>query len=255
MTAHVVTEIDRGVMTVRIHRPEKKNALTAAMYAALAQACTTAETDDAVRVVVITGAGDAFTAGNDIKDFLENPPTDSDAPVFRFMHALAHLGKPAIAAVNGVAVGIGTTLLLHCDFAFAVPTARFQLPFVNLALVPEFGSSRLLARLVGERRASELLMLGEAFDAQTALNYGLLNAVVAPEALAETAAAKAKALCAKPPAALRETKRLLRADLDETVACIEREALAFGTRLKSPEFAEAARAFLEKRAPDFSKFS
>lgn len=254
MTDHVVTEVANGVMTVRFNRPEKKNAITAVMYAAMAQACRTAEQDGAVRVVVITGAGDAFTAGNDLKDFLENPPNTPDAPVFQFMQALSQLSKPAIAAVNGIAVGIGTTLLLHCDFAYAVPTARFSLPFVNLALVPEFGSSQLLARVVGERKAAELLMLGEPFDAQTALDFGLVNAVIAAEAMAETVAAKARALAAKPPAALRATKRLMRADLPAVQACMAREGQAFGERLGSPEFKEAAQAFFEKRAPDFSKF-
>ena len=254
MTAHVVTEIADGVMTVTFNRPEKKNAITAAMYAAMTSGCRVAEADPAVRVVVIAGVGDAFTAGNDLKDFAENPPLDHHAPVFQFMAALAGLSKPVIAAVNGVAVGIGTTLLLHCDLAYATPTARFQMPFVNLALVPEFASSLLIPRLVGTRRAAELLMLGEPFSAEMALNYGLINAVVPAEALRETVMAKARALAAKAPAALRETKRLLHADHAEISATIAREAEAFGKRLKSPEFAEAAQAFFEKRAPDFSRF-
>jgi enoyl-CoA hydratase/carnithine racemase len=255
MTAHILTETDAGVMTLRFNRPDKKNAITAAMYTALAESCRAAEMDGAVRVIVIAANGDAFTAGNDLKDFAENPPTTPDAPVFQFMRALAHLSKPVIAGVNGVAVGIGTTLLLHCDLAYAVPAARFQMPFVNLALVPEFASSLLLAQLIGTRRAAELLMLGEAFSAEAALEYGLLNAVVAPESLTETVAGKAKALAAKPPAALRETKRLLRAELPQITARIAREAEAFGGRLRSPEFAEAAKAFFEKRSPDFSRFS
>lgn len=254
MTDHVVTEVANGVMTVRLNRPEKKNAITAAMYAALADACRKADREAAVRVVVITGTGDAFTAGNDLKDFLDNPADTPDAPVFQFMAALANLPKPVIAAVNGIAVGIGTTMLLHCDLVYAAPTARFSLPFVNLALAPEFGSSHLLARVMGERTASELLLLGEPFDAQTAFEAGLLNAIVPAEALAETAAKKAHALAAKPPAALRETKRLMRADLPALQACMAREARAFATRLQSAEFKEAAQAFFEKRSPDFSKF-
>jgi enoyl-CoA hydratase/carnithine racemase len=255
MTAHVVTEIAAGVMTLRFNRPEKKNAITAAMYEAMASACRAADMDAAVRVLVITGNGDAFTAGNDLKDFAENPPSSQDAPVFQFMRDLSRLSKPAIAAVNGVAVGIGTTLLLHCDLAYATPTARFQMPFVNLALVPEFGSSLLLPQRAGSHRAAELLLLGDAFDAQTALSCGLINAIVPPEQLAETVGAKARALAAKPPAALRETKRLLRANTADVTAAIAREAQAFGSRLRSPEFAEAAQAFFEKRPPDFSRFS
>jgi enoyl-CoA hydratase/carnithine racemase len=254
MTDHVVTEVANGVMTVRFNRPEKKNAITAAMYAVMAQAFHTAAEDAAVKVVVITGTGDAFTAGNDLKDFLENPANAPDAPVFQAMRAMLALTKPVIAAVNGLAVGIGTTILLHCDLVYAVPAARFSLPFVNLALVPEFGSSQLLARVIGERKASELLMLGEPFDAQTALDFGLLNAILAPETMAETIAAKAHALAAKPPAALRHTKRLMRADQPVLQAAMAREIEAFAERLGSLEFKEAAQAFFEKRKPDFSKF-
>ena len=254
MTAHIVTEIADGVMTLRFNRPEKKNAITAEMYAAMAESCRAGEMDASVRVVVITGSGDAFTAGNDLKDFLENPPQQADAPVFQFMSALTHLSKPVIAAVTGVAVGIGTTLLIHCDLVYAVANARFQLPFVNLALVPEFGSSVALAHQVGARRAAELLMLGEPFSAETALADGLINGVVPAEALMETVMGKARALAQKPPAALRETKRLMRADLPAMSASIAREVRQFGKRLGSPEFREAVQAFLEKRAPDFSKF-
>lgn len=254
MTDHVVTDIANGVMTVRLTRPEKKNALTVAMYAALADAFRKADREAAVKVVVITGTADAFTAGNDLKDFLENPANSPDAPAFQFMNALLHLPKPVIAAVNGIAVGIGTTLLLHCDLVYAVPTARFSLPFVNLALAPEFASSLLLARVVGERKASELLMFGEPFDAQTAAEIGLINAIIPADALAETVAAKARALAAKPPAALRATKRLMRADLPAIQACMAAEIRTFLERLGAPEFKEAAQAFFEKRSPDFSKF-
>ncbi len=254
MSAQVVTEIANGVMTLRFNRPEKKNALTAEMYAALAAGCRAAEMDAAVRVVVLTGSGDAFTAGNDLKDFLENPPKTSEAPVFQFMHALVNLSKPVIAAINGVAVGIGTTVILHCDLAYAVPGAKFSLPFVNLALVPEFGSSIALAEQVGARRAAELLLFGEPFTAETALADGLLNGVLPPETMLETVMTKARALAAKPPAAVRATKRLMRAEAARISATISREAQQFGKRLASPEFAEAAQAFLEKRAPDFSRF-
>ncbi len=254
MTGHVISEIANGVLTLRFNRPDKKNAILASMYADAAQALKTADADASVRVVVITGSGDSFSAGNDLKDFIENPPMGADAPVFRFMHGLAAFSKPVVAAVNGVAVGIGTTVLLHCDFAYAVPNAKFQLPFVNLALVPEFASSLLLARFLGPRRAAELLMLGEPFGAETALEFGLLNAIVPADQLEAAVRAKAAALAAKPPAALRATKALLNADRDEIAKRIMLEAKVFGERLQSAELKEAVTAFFEKRAPDFSKF-
>jgi enoyl-CoA hydratase/carnithine racemase len=254
VSAQVVTELTDGVLTLRLNRPDKKNAITTAMYAAKADALRQAASNGAVRVVVITGSGDSFTAGNDLKDFVENPPKDAAAPVFQFMAALAEFPKPVIAAVNGVAVGIGATLLLHCDFAYAVPEAQFQMPFVNLALVPEFASSLLLPRLVGARKAAELLMLGEPFDAGAARDMGLINAVVPAVYLQEVVTAKAKELAAKPPGALRETKALLRADGKDISARIALEAAAFGHRLESAELKEAVAAFFEKRRPDFSKF-
>lgn len=255
MTDTITTATAAGVMTLTFNRPDKKNAITAAMYAAAAQALRAADSDGTVRVVVLTGAGDAFTAGNDLKDFAENPPKGGDAPVFQFMDALASFTKPVIAAVNGVAVGIGTTLLLHCDGAYAVPAAKFSLPFVNLALVPEFGSSLLLARFVGQRKASELLMSGAPFDASAALDMGLLSAVVPADQLQSTVTAAATALAAKPPAALRAAKALIRGDLAAVKAAIAHEAKIFGQRLQSPELQEAVNAFFSKRPPDFSKFS
>lgn len=255
MTDLIQTELDGAILTLRFNRADKKNAITAAMYASAANALNSADTDAAVRAVIITGAGDAFTAGNDLKDFAENPPKGADAPVFQFMDALASFKKPVIAAVNGVAVGIGTTLLLHCDLAYAVPTAKFALPFVNLALVPEFGSSLLLERFVGLRKAQELLMTGETFTAETALNLGLVGALVPAEELLATAKAKAALLAAKPPSALRQTKALIRGDLDGVKARIAAEAKVFGDRLQSAELQEAVSAFFAKRAPDFSKFS
>ncbi|MBM3512340.1 MAG: enoyl-CoA hydratase [Alphaproteobacteria bacterium] len=255
MTDLIATSIDAAVLTLRFNRPDKKNAITGAMYAALAEALRAADSNPAVRVAVITGAGDAFTAGNDLKDFAEDPPKTADAPVFRFMDAMASFSKPVIAAVNGVAVGIGTTLLLHADAAYAVPSAKFSLPFVNLALVPEFASSQLLARFVGLRKAQDLLMTGSAFDAETALKLGLLNAVVPADQLAATVSTMALALAAKPPAALRATKALIRGDLAAIKATIGAEAQVFGERLRSPELQEAVSAFFSKRPPDFSKFN
>lgn len=243
---------EAGVMTLRFNRPEKKNALLTGMYADAASALRDAAGRGDIQVVVITGTGDSFTAGNDLKDFLANPPAP-DAPVFAFMQTLASFPKPVVAAVNGLAIGIGTTLLLHCDLAYAVPGAVFQLPFVNLAVVPEFASSLLLPRLVGHVRAAELLLLGEVFTAARASELGLINAVIEADMLMPTAGAKAAALAAKPPAALRQTKALLRGDGRDVAACIETEAKAFAVRLASPEFKEAASAFLEKRAPVFPK--
>ena len=254
MSEHVVTETAGGVLTLCFNRPEKKNALLATMYAEAAAALKAAAGDKAVRVAVVTGTADSFTAGNDLKDFLENMPTDADAPVFRFMRTMATFPKPIIAAVNGLAIGIGTTMLLHCDLAYAVAGARFQLPFVNIAIVPEFCSTLLLPRLVGQAQAAELLLLGEAFTAEKALKLGLINDVVAPEALMTTVNAKAAALAAKPPEALRLSKALLRGNGPEIAERISWENKVVAERLASAEFREAATAFFEKRPPDFSRF-
>ncbi len=252
--SHIETSRDGAVFTVRFNRPEKKNALLGAMYADAADAFKTAADDSEVRVLVITGAGDSFCAGNDLKDFLENPPSSKDAPVFLFMHTLQDFPKPVVAAVNGVAIGIGTTVLLHCDLAYAAPTAKFQLPFVNLALMPEFGSSLLLPRFIGTRKATELLLLAEVFDAATARDIGLLNDVVAADELQAFVAAKARTLASKPPASMRATKALLKADSENVVDHIALENQIFAERLKSPELKEAVTAFFEKRPADFSKF-
>lgn len=255
MSDLIKADREGAVLTVVFNRPDKKNAITAAMYAAMADAFTAAAADSTVRVVVVTGAGDAFTAGNDLKDFAENPPADDSAPVFRFMTALSACPKPVIAGVNGVAVGIGTTLLLHCDMAVATPTAKFAVPFVNLALVPEFASSLLLPRFVGRRKAQEMIMTGEPIDAETALRLGLVGAIVPADQLASSLRTRALALAAKAPASLRATKALLRGDAAAIDACIAREAKEFVARLKSPELQEAVAAFFAKRAPDFSSFS
>lgn len=254
MSDNIQTAVEAGVLRLTIARPDKKNALTVAMYAALADAINSANSDKTVRVILITGSEDSFTAGNDLKDFLENPPTDPSSPVFQFMHAIAGAQKPVIAAVNGLAIGIGTTMLLHCDFVYAVDGARFQLPFVNLGLVPELGSSLVLPALAGRAKAAELLMLGDMFDATTAAEIGLVNAVCAAEDLESVALATAAALAAKPPAALRKTKALLNADLAAVTERINAEAKMFGEQLSSDEVKEAIAAFFEKRKPDFSKF-
>lgn len=250
---HVATEIADKVLTIRFNRAEKKNALTSAMYAAVSGALSAAADDPGVRVVILTGSEDSFTAGNDLKDFIANQNV-TGGPVIEFLRVFANFPKPIIAAVNGPAIGVGTTLLLHCDLAYAAQGTRFHLPFVNLAAVPEFASSLLLPRLIGHVRAADLLMMGEPFTADKALALGLLNAVLAPADVMTHAMAKAKVLAAKPPAALRQTKALMRGHLGEIATRIELENKMFSDCLKSAEFQEAATAFFEKRAPDFSKF-
>ncbi len=252
---NILTENKDGVLRIEIDRPDKKNALTAAMYQAMADAIKSAEADGKVRVVLIHGKADLFTAGNDLQDFLDNPPRDDNRPVFQFLYAISQAQKPIVAAVAGAAVGIGTTMLLHCDLVYAAPNARLQLPFVNLGLVPEAASSLLLPALVGYQRAAELLLLGEPFSAQQAKDIGLVTEVVSEEQLFDTAMAQAKKLASKPAASLRLTKRLMKQGQAAAVAQqIKLESGHFGERLGSPEAKEAFSAFLEKRKPDFSRF-
>ncbi|MBI2320298.1 MAG: enoyl-CoA hydratase [Betaproteobacteria bacterium] len=243
-----------GVLRIELNRPEKKNAITLAMYQALADALGSAQSDARGRVVLVHGQPEAFTAGNDLRDFLANPPRDESHPVFLFLRALRDFDKPIVAAVSGPAVGIGTTMLLHCDLVYAASDARFALPFVNLALCPEAGSSYLLARLAGYPRAAELLLLGEPFSAERALEIGLVNAIVPPAQLLDTAAAMARRLAQKPPDSLRVTKSLMRRALMPGIEqAMAAENLAFRERLGSAEAKEAMSAFLEKRPPQFSK--
>ena len=255
MSEFIQTTVENRIMTIRFNRPEKKNALLRSMYGAAAKALQTAQTDTDVRVVVITGEGGIFTAGNDLKDFMDVPPVDESAEVFQFMFSLAALSKPVIAAVNGPAIGIGTTMLFHCDLVYAVPEASFQMPFINLAVVPEFASSLLVPRLLGRALASELLLLGEAITASRAKELGLINAIVPATELAALALSKATALAMKPPGSLRDTKALILANAAEIKSCISTEAKIFHNRLMTPEFREAATAFFEQRVPDFSRFN
>ncbi len=255
MDEHILTESDSGILRITLHRPEKKNALTVAMYGALADAFREAETDAGVRVILLHGAGDAFTAGNDLADFAANPPTDESSPVFQFLSAISTATKPVVAAVHGPAIGIGTTLLLHCDLVYATPDARLQMPFVTLGLSPEAASSFLLPLFTSPTRAAELLLLGEPFSGEQAHVWGLVNETVAIGDLLDRALDRAEALAARPPASVRLTKSFLRrAHADAVQTTIRDEAEAFLQRLQSPEAAEAFTAFFEKRPPDFSAF-
>lgn len=254
----VVSEIKDGILRVEICRPDKKNALTGPMYAALADAFEAAERDSAVRVLLIHGQPGMFTAGNDLADFLENPPVNDDPPppVFRFLQALPRLTKPLVAAVSGAAVGIGTTMLLHCDLVYAGESARFQLPFVKLGLCPEAASSLLLPALAGHLRAAEILLLGEPFDAAKALEIGLVNAVLPDAVMLEHAMTQARKLAAQPAAAVRITKQLMKCAQAALVEqTMREEGRHFKARLVSPESREAFTAFFEKRKPDFSRFN
>ena len=243
-----------GVCHIEMARPEKKNALTAAMYRTMADALATAEADPAVRVILISGAGGNFTAGNDLADFLETPPMEESAPVFRFIKGFANLQKPFVAAVEGVAIGVGTTMLLHCDLVYAGDNAAFSLPFVNLGLCPEAGSSLLLPQLMGHQRAAEALLLGEPFTAETALELGLINRIVPPAEANALAQMQAKKLAAKPLSSLLETKRLMKMSNAPVVAGrIAEEISSFGRMLREPAAREAFTAFVEKRRPDFAK--
>ena len=248
----ILIHTDAGVSTITFNRLDKKNALTEAMYSALAEAMQQAATDDAVRVLVIQGDASVFTAGNDIKDFLEHPPTSTDAPVFRFLRQLVTFPKPLIAAVAGPAVGVGTTMLFHCDLVYAGDNAAFAMPFVNLGLCPEAGSSLLAPQLVGHQRAAELLLLGEPFLAETARDLGLVNRITAPTEVNELAGAQARRLASKPMSSLLETKRLLKQG--QQAALLERvaeEAAVFARMLGEPAAREAFTAFMEKRPPQF----
>jgi enoyl-CoA hydratase/carnithine racemase len=243
------------VLEILFNRPEKKNALTGPMYAAVAEAFRRADQDPSIRVVLITGTGDTFTAGNDIKDFQGRAATNEPTHASPFLAALSALATPLVAAVNGAAIGVGTTMLAHADIVVAARSARFAMPFTSLGLVPEAASSLLFPRLVGHQRASALLLLGEALDAETACAWGLVNKVVADAELMTAARAVAARLAALPPEALRLTKDLIKNGRDNVDDRIEQELALFRERLHSPEAAEAFAAFVEKRQPDFSRFS
>ncbi|MHC8337903.1 enoyl-CoA hydratase-related protein [Pseudomonas sp. HLT2-19-2] len=248
MTDAIQFERERGLLTLRLNRPDKKNALTRAMYSHLAEALKQADTDPEINAVLITGSSECFTAGNDIADFLQQPPSNLDSPVFQFMLTLLECRKPVIAAVAGAAVGIGTTMLLHCDLVYVSRDARLRMPFVNLGLCPEFGSSLILPRLLGHAKAAELLLLGEGFSGEQAAQWG-----IATEALGsgEAALAKAREMALRfeslPPEAVRISKQLMKApDREQLRKAIEEEGALFTQRLRSPEAIAALSGFINK---------
>jgi enoyl-CoA hydratase/carnithine racemase len=244
-----------NVAVIELARLDKKNALTGEMYAGLADAVNAAEADPQVRVAVLRGSDECFCAGNDVADFLKRPPLREGSPSARFFDAMLAFGKPMVAAVAGPAVGIGTTMLLHCDLVYAAPNARFQMPFVPLGITPEFGSTYILPLLSGYQRAAELLLLGQPFDAQKAREVGIVTEVVAKEDLFKRTSQTAGQLAALPPQSLRLTKRMMKKRHAQAVReTIAEEVKVFGERLGSPEAKEAMAAFLEKRKPDFSRF-
>lgn len=254
MTEHVKTEIADGVLTLTMQRPEKKNALTGAMYNAMSDALKKADADASVRVILFQGDGDSFTAGNDLADFASQSRGEGtvDSPAHRFIETISKVGKPIVAAVQGNAVGVGTTMLLHCDLVYLAETARLITPFVNLALVPEAASSWLLPLRIGHARAYAMFALGEPMDAAGALASGLANAVVPQADLRKKARDAAIALTKRPAGSLSLTKKLMR-EHQRIAAQIAEESLLFKERLTTPEAREAFTAFAERRPPDFSK--
>lgn len=249
----VLVSRNDSVMEIRLNRPEKRNALTRAMYDAVGAAFTDADADPAIRAILLTGTGDTFTSGNDIKDFQDRGGAGGPRGGSRFLPVLSSLQKPLVAAVNGAAIGVGTTMLLHCDLIVAARSARFVMPFTSLGLVPEAASSLLVPRLLGHQRAAALLLLGEALDAPTALDWGFVNRVVEDAALLPTAREMAARLAALPAQAVRLTKRLMKQGAPDVAGRIAEEIGLFTERLASPEAQEAFAAFMEKRKPDFSR--
>ena len=248
----ILTHTADDVLTVTFNRPAKKNAITAAMYQALADALHAGEQDPSVRVMLIAGQPEIFTAGNDLEDFLQRPPHGDDSPVFQFLQTISTAQKPIVAAVRGAAVGVGTTLLLHCDLVYAGRGARFSLPFAQLGLCPEAASSLLLPQLIGYRQAAAKLLLGEPFGADEALAIGFVNQVLDDDAVLEHAQAQARKLAALPATSLRTTKWLMKGDAAAVIAeRMQKEGTAFREMLGAPAAREAFSAFFEKRKPDF----
>jgi enoyl-CoA hydratase/carnithine racemase len=250
----IVTEPAGSVLRVQFNRPTKRNAMTSAMYVALADIFNEAAKDANTRVVLWHGAGDSFCAGNDIQDFLKNPPGPGESPQAKLMDALVNFDKPIVVAVQGAAIGGGTTMLTHCDFIYAAESTKFQMPFINLALVPEFGSSCSVPARIGHVRAAELILLGTPFDAARAAELGLVTQVVSDKDVLATASETARKLAAKPAAALQASKRLMKQPFREQIrAAMKAENEEFSAQVRSADAKEALTAFLEKRKPDFTK--
>jgi enoyl-CoA hydratase/carnithine racemase len=251
----VVERSGEGVMTIALNRPDKKNAITSAMYQTMADALADAQEDATVRAILIRGGERAFSAGNDLEDFMKSPPSSEDAPVLQFLRRISSAEKPIVASVAGVAVGIGTTLLLHCDMVYAADSASFSLPFAQLGLCPEAASSLLLPRIAGFPLAAEKLLLGEAFDAHEAHRMGIVNRLLPAGEVDAFAYAQAVKLSALPASSLRATKMLMkRAQGQEVADRMKEEVVHFGKMLLAPEAREAMMAFFQKRKPDFRQF-
>jgi len=246
----IVTESSGNILSIQLHRPDKKNAMTSSMYTTMAELLNGAAKDDQVRVVLWHAAGNSFSAGNDIEDFMKNPPGQGESPQAQLIYALINFEKPLIAAVQGAAIGGGTTMLAHCDFVYAGESAKFQLPFVNLALVPEFGSSYLLPLRFGYTRAAELILLGKLFDASRAAELGLVTQVVPDQSLLATATETARALATKPAAAVQASKRLMKRPLREQLEkAVKLELEVFAERVRSDDAKQAFTAFFARRQP------
>jgi len=248
----IVAERSGNILNIQLNRPAKKNAMTSSMYIEMAELLDGAAKDDQIRVVLWHAAGDSFCAGNDLEDFMKNPPASAESPQSRLMNALMNFEKPLVAAVQGTAIGGGTTMLAHCDFVYAGESAKFQLPFVNLALVPEFGSSCLLPLRFGYLRAAELILLGQPFGALRAGELGLVTSVVPDQKLLATATETAQTLAAKPASAVQACKRLMKcAFRDQLEQAAKFENQVFAERVRSDEAKEAFRAFFAKRKPEY----
>lgn len=254
MSQHLLIDRSDAVLTLSMNRPEKKNALTRDMYSAMADAINAAQDDDSLRAVIIQGSESCFTSGNDVSDFINVPPSGPNSPVYDFLKAICHATKPLIAAVNGPAVGVGTTLLLHCDLVYVAEDAKLKMPFVNLGLCPEAGSSFLLPRLLGHLRAAELLLLGEIISGQRAAEMGLANhALPAGQPVLAAARAAAFRIAALPPNSIRLSKQLIKQGVTQIAdEVMEREGEHFAELLKGPEAREALTAFMQKRKPVFN---
>ena len=254
----ILTSKQNGILVIEFNRPEKKNSITAAMYQVMADALKDAQSDIKVRVILFSGKPEIFTAGNDLEDFMNSSSQVelADRPVAQFLLQLSQATKPVVAAVAGAAIGIGTTMLLHCDLVYAADNAKFSMPFAKLGLCPEFASSILLPQLVGYQRAAEKLFLGESFSAREAFEMGLVTKVLPPDELMTFAMAQAAKLVSLPASSLRTTKSLMKSgQTDAIMAKMWEESKHFGAMLLAPEAKEAFNAFFEKRKPDYTKFS